>query len=119
MSISKGTILVLVMVWLSSALFAAEPPKNSLIEHSRVKVMKSSRWLYSITDDGKVSIDRLDALKKRRMTLVNGIENLLRSVRSGSSRIELNLRLGRLYMEDYYSNIEKFYLAHSQQAASP
>ncbi len=90
----------------------------TLLDLAKVKLTKTSRWLSTRADDKALTPERLALLHTQRLNLVRDIETLLRSAKSGKQRIELNLRLARLYMEDYYDNVEKYFLAHSNSNAA-
>lgn len=76
----------------------------------RVKIKKRSVLLRDVRDASEAeeyNHEKQMILAAKRRSLVLDIKRFLRDARDSEQKAELNLRLGGLYMEDYYSLLAK------------
>lgn len=77
---------------------------------NRIKIKKKSELsrLKSSAEEGEdLTQEKRELLAQKRRSLILDIKRFLREARAEDQKAELNLRLGALFMEDYYSNIAK------------
>src|SRR3989338_7467536 len=75
---------------------------------NRIKIKKKSNLSFSKGEETEeMSIEKRELLSQKRRGLIQDIKAFLREARSADQKAELNLRLGQLFMEDYYSGLAK------------
>jgi tetratricopeptide (TPR) repeat protein len=79
---------------------------------SRVKIKKRTTVLRAPMSMGGDEAEIYNAeksviLSQKRRSLIEDIKRFIRDSRDNEQAAELNLRLGKLYMEDYYANMSK------------
>ena len=104
-------LLSFLLFW--SSVGAADSIRN------RIKIHKKSH-LSRTSPDGsdEFNSEKVDLLASKRRSLILDIKRFLREARDEQQKAELNLRLGGLYMEDYYGNLAKAQLTFEQQQAA-
>src|SRR4051812_29933791 len=71
--------------------------------HKKTHLQKTNN---SAPDDkGEFDAEKIAVLAQKRRALIQDIKRFIRDARPGDQAAELNLRLGNLYMEDYYANL--------------
>lgn len=88
---------------------------------NRIKIRKKSELtrLKSVGEEGEdLSAEKRELLAQKRRNLILDIKRFLREARSEDQKAELNLRLGALFMEDYYSNIAKAQVNFERETAA-
>ncbi len=100
------TLLVLIgMLWLQPVAYAAS-------DSGRVKIRKRTTLIKAPTAgvgemDAEYNADKANVLSQKRRSLIEDIKRFIRDARDNEQIAELNLRLGGLYMEDYYAGMAK------------
>jgi cellulose synthase operon protein C len=85
----------------------------------RIKIRKKTKIerpaAFSEESNEELTLERTDVLGQKRRALIEDIKKFIREARSGSPQAaELQLRLGSLYMEDYYANLSKAQLVYEK-----
>ncbi len=101
-------LLLVAGVFGTTAYFA----DNAFGAVSRVKIKKKSTVLrnpFTLNQDNaeEYNADKAAILSQKRHSLIEDIKRFIRDSRDGEQVAELNLRLGKLYMEDYYASLSK------------
>src|SRR5688572_5424146 len=112
---SKLIIAVILTAFLTPALSSAETG-NSV--RNRIKIKKKSYISKTGGDDTEnYNLEKFDLLAAKRRNLIQDIKRFIRESRAEDQKAELNLRLGGLYMEDYYGGLAKAQQVHERQMA--
>jgi TolA-binding protein len=81
---------------------------TDLSTRNRIKIRKKSHLEQSAPEEGEeFNAEKFQLLQSKRRGLILDIKRFLRESSSEDQKAELNLRLGGLYMEDYYSSLAK------------
>jgi cellulose synthase operon protein C len=104
---SKRLLLALV-----AAVAVSGPHSLAAPAPSRVKIKKRTTVLRAPTAMGgeqeqEYNAEKSVLLSQKRRSLIEDIKRFIRDSRDSEQAAELNLRLGKLYMEDYYANMSK------------
>jgi cellulose synthase operon protein C len=108
-------VWVLISLGLSLLSFGATPekmdkPNERLVEFARrLRIKKISRWQYTPDSNEDLSKEKRLILNEKRRGLMVDLIRVLRETKREATRLEINLRLGRLYIEDYYAQVELSY----------
>lgn len=87
--------------------FPAEAETGNSVRN-RIKIRKKTHVNRASQDvDEDYNLEKMELLSTKRKNLIQDIKRFLREARSEDQKAELNLRLGGLYMEDYYSGLAK------------
>jgi TolA-binding protein len=85
---------------------------------NKIKIKKKAAWQRSLPDDSEeYSLEKMEILGQKRQGLILDIKRFLRESTSEDQKSELNLRLGSLYMEDYYATLAKAQQVFEKQNA--
>src|SRR5947209_8195594 len=80
--------------------------ENSL--KNRIKIRKKSRMIQEhMGNVEEYNQERFELLATKRRNIILDIKHVLASHHDEEQKAELNMRLGSLYMEDYYSKLSK------------
>jgi cellulose synthase operon protein C len=94
---------------LGFAFFTLSPARGD--SPGRVKIRKTSKVLKAPTlhsdDAEEYNAEKAALLAQKRRSLIEDIKKFIRDARDNEQAAELNLRLGALYMEDYYAGMAK------------
>lgn len=83
---------------------------------NRIKIRKKSQVIRSTPDTSEeYNLEKMELVAQKRRGLILDIRRFLREARSQDQKAELNLRLGALYMEDYYGGLAKAQTVYEQQ----
>lgn len=73
---------------------------------NRIKIRKKSYVIHNQMEESEdYTLEKIEVLSKKRRGLILDIRKFLREANDRDQKSELNLRLGSLYLEDYYSNL--------------
>lgn len=105
------------LVLLTALLWAQTGHADSI--RSRIKIHKKSH-LTRTSPDGSEEFngEKMELLAGKRRNLILDIKRFLREARDEQQKAELNLRLGGLYMEDYYGNLARAQTTFEKQQAA-
>lgn len=89
---------------------AADSTKN------RIRIRKKSHLSRQAPEESEeYNAERMELLAVKRRNLILDIRRFIRDARDADQKAELNLRLGGLYMEDYYSGLAKAQVVYDRQ----
>src|SRR4051812_10643659 len=84
---------------------------------SRIKIRKKSHVSRATAEvSEEYNQERMEVLGRKRKALVEDIKRFIREAGSEDQKAELNLRLGGLYMEDYYAGIARAQVVFETQS---
>ncbi|MBY0369114.1 tetratricopeptide repeat protein [bacterium] len=101
------------LLYLAAALTAAgacfTPTSAFGVDKSRVKIHKQTSLIKAPQPGSSevYSAEKAGVLSQKRRALIEDIKRFIRDARDNEQVAELNLRLGGLYMEDYYASAAK------------
>lgn len=100
---SQIAVLTFVAFCLANAMAEEQTLRN------RIKIKKKSELLHQVAgQEGQdLTEEKRELLAQKRRSLILDIKRFLRESHSEDQKAELNLRLGALFMEDYYSHIAR------------
>lgn len=91
---------------ISLCMSASTTANTSNLVKDRIKIAKKVRLQVSAPDDSEdYTAGKMAVLEKKRYNLILDIKRFLREARDSNQKAELNLRLGGLYLEDYYAKL--------------
>lgn len=103
-----------VLVFLTVSLFLSSAPsrlvwaEGSMKLENRIAITKKSYFTRGRTALSKdFNLEKMAVLDKKRRNLILDIRKFLRDARDKEQVFELSMRLGGLYMEDYYAKLNK------------
>lgn len=86
----------------------------------RIKIRKKTKIerpaAFEEESNEELTLERTEVLSQKRRGLIEDIKKFIREARPGSAQAgELHLRLGTLYMEDYYASLSKAQLVYERE----
>ncbi len=110
--------LALTLVTLRSADAADESTRN------KIKIRKTSHLqAFKVDESEEYNAEKMELLAQKRHGLMLDIKRFIRDARDADQKAELNLRLGGLYMEEYYALLARdqvqFERADKEYKANP
>jgi Tfp pilus assembly protein PilF/TolA-binding protein len=82
--------------------------ESEMSTRSRIKIRKKSQLIQADQNtDEDYNAEKQEVLTRKRRSLMLDIKRFIRESSAEDQKAELNLRLGSLYMEDYYAGLTK------------
>lgn len=83
---------------------------------NRIKIRKKSYVIHNQMEESEeYTLEKIEVLGRKRRGLILDIRKFLREASDRDQKGELNLRLGSLYLEDYYSKLAKAQQLYEQE----
>jgi TolA-binding protein/Tfp pilus assembly protein PilF len=102
-SLAQTLVMVAILV-IPRTTFA----EAGMTTRNRIKILKKSQLIrMDQSEDEEYNAEKQEVLTKKRRALMIDIKRFIREASAEDQKAELNLRLGTLYMEDYYSGLAK------------
>ncbi len=114
---SLGLIIVsLCLVWSFESVRAAERGDDVSLR-SRIKIRKRVKLQRDSAEaTEEMGFEKMELLSRKRQGLIGDIKRFILEARDSGQKAELNLRLGGLYLEDYYANLARAQRAFDEQS---
>jgi cellulose synthase operon protein C len=112
-TIPSFALVIFSLVIGSVSIDAADKVRDRIKIRKKTKIERPAAFSEE-TDDG-LTLERTEVLSQKRRAIIEDIKKFIRESRPGSPQAaELHLRLGSLYMEDYYANLSKAQLVYEK-----
>ncbi len=90
------------------------PLPDTMAAQHRLQIRKTSRWIQDDETSAALEAEKLKVLGKKRRLLIKELEKTLKTVKEEPRKLDLSLRLGRLYMEEYYASMNSAFEKYEQ-----
>lgn len=99
------------------------PLPDTMAAQHRLQIRKTSRWIQEDESGADLEADKIRVLTKKRRILIRELEKTVKVFKEEPKKLDLSLRLGKLYMEEYYAQMntafEKYEKAMEAYQKSP